>query len=240
MKTLYISLIISCIALSTVQAQKKQLFLVGELEGGILNSKYSSVVVNAYANNLINKERYNAAIKASIAVMLDINKHISAEIGVSQTAKYWNLEGQKTNNNVIIKQRLFYPSVFVGGWYNINLLQNKTKLQLYLGSRFSADFINYDALTDRDGTTTNYVVSVTEKSEAVIFNAIPEIGVKGHFKNGDQWLFGIKYYYPINGDNIIGNARHFTNSGLSESIDYEASGQVFAASFRYKFKLSKK
>lgn len=219
-----------------LNAQNK-FYLAGELEGGQLSTSYNSISkLNTSTPSVVSSERNNMAIKVSISGIVDFKNKISAELGISQNIRFWNLEGQKLNNNLIVKHRLWYTSIFLGGWYELPILSKSSKFQIYGGSRFSLDFLNFDSVNDSDGSDDNYVISSTKQSKTTSITIIPEIGLKGTFKNGDQWLLGIKYYVPINANLIEGTIKHYVNNNLNETINYKSTGQVLAASFRYNFK----
>ncbi|EKT3962634.1 hypothetical protein JE957_000105 [Flavobacterium psychrophilum] len=97
--------------------------------------------------------------------------------------------------------------------------------------------MNYNSLNKTDGTDLDNVNSVTEESNKFAFNVIPEIGIKGRFKNGNIWLFGIKYCHPLSKNILNGYIKHNLNKVTQEQIDYHSTGQIFALSFKYGFSI---
>ncbi len=217
---------------------QKNMYLGGEIEGGLLTSKYESLTPKLN-QSIVNSESDNYSFKIAASFLLEWERNIFTEIGISQSMRLWNIEGKKNNNVLKVKHKQLFPSAFIGAHYQIPLVSKRVNLQLYIGSRFSVDFINYNSLNDQDGTTEDYVISTTDESSKIGLNIIPEIGLKGIFSNDNTWQLGVRYYQPLNGNIINGEIKQFQNNTLIEKVSYNASGQVLALSFKYNYKLKK-
>ena len=211
------------------------IYIATEIEGGLLSTDYQSLTPSV-TPSIINSENSNFNIKVSAAVVLEWDFNVLATAGISQNLRFWNIEGESNTGVLKVKQSQYFPSVFIGGWYQIPIIP---ELTIYTGGLFTVDFLNYNSLNDRDGSETDYVISETNASSKIGLNIVPEIGVQGKFRNGDAWQVGVKYYHPLNGDIIEGKLSQFQNGNLLEEVAYEASGQVFALSLKYFFKLRK-
>lgn len=214
---------------------QNNIYIAAEVEGGILNTNYQSLTPSV-TTSIINSENSNFNIKASVAAIFEWDSNIAAVAGISQNLRFWNIEGESNTGILKVKQSQYFPSLFIGGWYKIPIA---SEINIYAGGTFSADFLNYNSLNERDGSETDYVISETNESSKIGLNAIPEVGVHGKFGNGDSWQVGLKYYQPLNGDVIEGKLSQFQGGNLVEEVNYNASGQVFALSLKYLFKLRK-
>lgn len=229
----YITIILVSL-LPLISVAQDDIYIAAEVEGGILSTNYQSLTPSI-ANSIINSENSNFNIKASVAVIFEW-RNIEAVAGIGQNLRFWNIEGESNTGILKVKQSQYFPSLFAGGWYKVPIA---SEINIYAGGTFSTDFLNYNSLNDRDGSDTDYVISETNESSKIGLNVIPEIGVQGKFANGDAWQIGLKYYQPLNDDIIEGKLSQFQGGNLIEEVNYNASGQVFALSLKYLFKLRK-
>ncbi|OXA94129.1 hypothetical protein B0A75_19950 [Flavobacterium oncorhynchi] len=220
---------------SSLLVAQDRIFIAAELDGGLLTTNYQSLTIAP--TSIISGEEQNHNIRVAASVFLEWDNRISFEVGIAQNFRFWSLSGKKPDSNLEIKNNQYFPSAFVGGYYDIPFDANDTNLQFYIGTKFSVDFLNYNSLNGKDGNSKEYVTAETEKSIKFGFNVIPEIGIKGRFHNENIWMVGLKYYHPINGDIINGEIQHYTNNKLTEEISYNSTGQIFSLSFKYGFSI---
>ncbi|ENA1796396.1 PorT family protein [Flavobacterium psychrophilum] len=228
-------LLFLCLIMIHSSFSQDRIYIAAELEGGFLITHYKSQ--SPSLSSIVNEEEKNHNIKISASVILEWDNKMSFEAGIAQNMRQWNILGKKPNSTLEVKQTQYYPSVFVGGYYDIPFNASNTNLRFYIGSKLSADFLNYNSLNKTDGTDLDNVNSVTEESNKFAFNVIPEIGIKGRFKNGNIWLFGIKYCHPLSKNILNGYIKHNLKKVTQEQIDYHSTGQIFALSFKYGFSI---
>lgn len=214
------------------------MYVTADLEGGILTTSHQNLDATI-SDAIIDSEQSHYNIKGSLGFVMEWDNNLSATLGLSQSLRFWNLEGEKNGNTLKVSNRQNFPSVYLGGFYQIPITSGNVDLNLYFGSKFSFDFVNYNSLNERDGVDSDYVVSFTEESEKVSMNIIPEIGIKGYFDSGNYWQISCRYNMPINGDIVKGTIEHYLNNSVAETIKYDASGQYIAIGLTYGFRLRK-
>lgn len=231
--------LLTIISVQFVNAQSN-MYITGELEGGILTTNYN--IPSTVDNSLIDEENSNFNLKASVSFLMEWENNVSAEAGLGQSLRYWTLEGKGNHENEFkLKHRQSFPSLFVGGFYQVPITSGNVDLNIYGGSKISVDFVNYNALNKQKGVDRDYVVASTKEAEKISLNAIPEIGIKGYFESGNFWQLGVKYNIPLNGDIIEGKMMHFMNGNPTpiETTTFSSNGSYFAVAFKYGFKLRK-
>lgn len=230
-------LYIATILLASFSIGQSRMYITTEVEGGVLKTKYN--VSPEVKNSIVDNENSNYSLKATASFLAEWDQ-LAAEVGIGQGLRIWEIEGEGSRNNQFyLKHKQLYPVAFVGGYYRLPLSDGEVNLNLYMGSRFEADFVNYNALNSREGIFVDHVLANTKESNKINFNIIPEIGLKGYFESENFWQIGIRYYFPLNGDVINGEIIHFNINKRTptEVIPYSVAGETLGVFFRYGFKL---
>lgn len=233
----YITTFFTICAFIVAKAQST-MYVSGFAEGGILKTNYTSI--QDLPKKLIDSESNNYTFKVGASFIMEWD-NFSAEAGIGQNFRFWTLEGSSNTYDLKVKHKQSFPSVFTGAFYRIPLTSSNVNLNLYFGGSLGIDFMNYNALNKQDGTLTDYVISSTEESSKVMANAIPELGVKGYFKNGNTWQVGVRYNFPFGKKLISGKVERYTYGTLQsqETIQYTADGSYIGLIFKYAIKLQR-
>lgn len=226
-----ILIVLCCFCKKSVGQNKN--YLVAEVEGGLPSTSYNSNV----SNSLIDKQKTNFNGKASIGFATEMNKNFLLEAALSQTFRYWNLEGQNNQNSLKIKNIQTFPSVQIGGLYNTTLGEinedGTSNFSFLAGGKFGFDFINNNETKKQEGNDANYVIAINEEKNKVLVNAILESGIRKNFNSGNQLMFSLRYYLPISGKAITGKAEQKILSNTQEVIQFKANGNYPALAIKY-------
>lgn len=217
---------------------QSSMYVSGLAEGGVFKTNYTAK--EDLPKKLIDSESGNYIFKVGASFTMEWER-FSAEAGISQSFRFWTLKGSSSSYDLKVKHKQSFPSVFAGAYYRIPLLSSNVNLNLYFGSSFGVDFVNYNALNKENGSITDYVISTTEESSKVMPNIIPELGIKGYFRNGNTWQAGVRYNIPVGDKLINGKVEHYIKgvAQAEETINYWADGSHISLVFRYSIKLQR-
>lgn len=215
---------------------QSNMYITVDLDGGMLDASHQKLTPNI-SDAIVDDYQSHYNLKASLGFLMEFDNNLSATAGFSQSMRFWNLEGQKNGNTLKVTNRQNYASLFLGGYYQVPISKSG-KINLYGGTKLSFDFINYSALSKKDGVERDYVDVYTKDSQTLGINIIPELGLKGYFNSGNFWKISCRYNLPLNGDIVDGTINHHLDNSIAESITYTSSGNYIAVGLTYGFNLN--